>query len=333
MRVLTITNMYPSPERPAWGTFVKSQMDSITNEGVHVDLLIIFGGRTKIAYFFAIFRMWARLFTRRYDVIHAHYGLCGLVAYLQPITPVVVSFCGDDLYGHMDKSGKTTKSSLFWVYLHKKLAKRVEAVIVKSPAMSELISEVENFVVPNGVNQNIFKPLDKNQCRKQLGLDQSKTYILFPYERTNSRKNYTELKKAIDALNQDRNDPIVLLDIFGVSNEEIAVYLNAVDLVAVPSFWEGSPNIVKEAMSCGTKILATDVGDVKQLIGRTLGCRLCTTDALNIASNIADMLALPHKTAGHEQISHLSIENVARKVIGSYALAVERRPKWTAPHG
>ena len=43
MRILTVTNMYPSAGREGWGSFVKSQVDSLARKGVETDLLVIDG--------------------------------------------------------------------------------------------------------------------------------------------------------------------------------------------------------------------------------------------------------------------------------------------------
>jgi len=103
------------------------------------------------------------------------------------------------------------------------------------------------------------------------------------------------------------------------------VYLNAVDLLAVVSMWEGSPNTVKEAMACNTKIVATDVGDVREILGGVEGCHLCEPTPEDVARAILRALAVPVKTAGREMVARLSIEAVSDQVIAEYTRVLQNR--------
>ena len=318
MKILAITNMYPRPDRPGWGSFIKSQIDSLKRKGVDVDLLVIDGYKSKFHYIFAIVRLWIYCFRNHYDLVHAHYGLSGLVARFQWRFPVVVSFCGDDLLGHSDQAGNPTLTSLFWVKLHKILACCVGRSIVKSQAMAQLLRGSACAVVPNGVDLNVFRPLDAAKCKKELGLDLDQQYVLFPYAKDNVRKNYILFEKAIRLL-QEKYDIVLLpLVVDDVPNETIPVYLNAVELVVLVSFWEGSPNVIKEAMACNTRIVSVDVGDVREILAGVEGCLLCGYEPEDVACKIKDILATARKTRGREAIAHLSLESIADRVLEEY---------------
>ncbi len=73
MKILVLTNMYPTEEEPSFGTFIQVQVESLRKEGIDVDILFVNGRKSKLNYLWGIFRLWARLLTRRYDLIHAHY--------------------------------------------------------------------------------------------------------------------------------------------------------------------------------------------------------------------------------------------------------------------
>ena len=94
-RILVVTNMYPTGEQPAFGTFVKRQMDALTLSGCEQRLLLIEGWRSRLNYVRAIFRVRKDVYAGRYDLVHAYYGLCGFVATCQGRVPVVVTYCGD----------------------------------------------------------------------------------------------------------------------------------------------------------------------------------------------------------------------------------------------
>jgi len=159
-----------------------------------------------------------------------------------------------------------------------------------------------------------------------LGLSVDRRYVLFPYAPSTIRKNYGLLERAVAIVNAEGSAP--LLEIVTVDRAPAAmmpVYLNAVDLLAVVSIWEGSPNTVKEAMACNTKVVATDVGDVREILGGVEGCYLCEPTPEDVARAIQRALAVPVKTEGREMVARLSIEAVADQVIAEYTQVLQNR--------
>lgn len=326
MRILAITNMYPSERRPGWGSFVRSQVESLRNAGVDVDLLVIEGYRSRWEYLRAIGRMRRMLRKNRYDLIHAHYGLSGLVARCQFSIPIVVSFCGDDLYGHADAMGNPRPASLPLAWLQRQLSRVVDASIVKSSAMNALLPRPVASVIPNGVDMEVFRPLDRSACRKELGLDPEGTYILFPYAPERERKNFAALSAAVDDLSEKHPErPLKILSISGRPQEQIPLYMNAADVMVLPSFWEGSPNAVKEALACNLKIVATDVGDVRERLDGVSGTALCDPTAESVAAGIATVLADERAPRGREAVAELEIGKVAEKIVGIYTQVLRCR--------
>src|SRR6185312_12218256 len=98
MRVLAVTNMYPTPEDSTYGGFVASQIASLASAGVQLDVCFINGRRSILEYALAPYELRRLTRRKKFDVIHAHYGLTGFVSSLERL-PLVVSFCGDDLFG------------------------------------------------------------------------------------------------------------------------------------------------------------------------------------------------------------------------------------------
>src|SRR5512138_477787 len=98
MKVLVLTNMYPKPDKPGFGIFVREQVESLRKEGAEVDVLFIDGSRRKLNYLWGIFRLWGRLLGHRYDLIHAHYVFSGMVARTQFLYPVVVTHHGLEVF-------------------------------------------------------------------------------------------------------------------------------------------------------------------------------------------------------------------------------------------
>ncbi|KAB7627887.1 glycosyltransferase [Alkalilimnicola sp. S0819] len=327
MKVLMVTNMYPSADRPGYGAFVKSQIDSLARAGVEVDLYYIPGYRRKLSYLSAPFGvLWATL-RRRYDLVHAHYGLSALAARLQFRAPVVVSFCGDDLYGHADESGKATRRSLILAWLHRQSARLMQGVIVKSAAMAELLpsTRAEVTVIPNGVDFERFRPLDRAACRRELGLEQDRVYILFPYDPKRPRKNYAGVKAAVEALNRRSGLDARVLFADGVPNERMPLYMNAADVLVLASFWEGSPNTVKEALACNTRVVAVRVGDTEQLLDGIGASALCDYEPEDIATKLEQVLCSPQPPDGRARSQHLRMERIAGRVLEVYQRVLGRK--------
>lgn len=327
MRILAVTNMYPSRSRPGWGSFVHSQIQSIRSAGVEVDVLEIEGYRSRWEYLRAIWRMRRMISQGSYDLIHAHYGLSGLVARCQFSLPVIVSFCGDDLYGHAGSDGRPRRTSLLLAWIHRQLSRFVDFSIVKSEAMNALLPRSEAAVIPNGVDLDLFRPMDRSSCRESLGLDPDRLYILFPYAPDRVRKNFSALREAVAQLNGEglMSTPIEILTVAGEPQERIPVYMNAADVMVLPSFWEGSPNAVKEALACNLKVVATDVGDVRERLAGLPGAVICEPTAASIAMAIRSAVADERPIRSREAMLELSLDRVAERIIDIYRGLSRRR--------
>ena len=136
MRVLIMTAMYPTLENPAFGSFIRTQVESLRRAGVEVEVLVLRGRSRKWNYLKGIFQLRRRLARGSIDLVHAHYGLVGMIARTQWKVPVVVTYHGDDLLGTVNKRGKKTLASALIVAAGRILARCVDAAIVQSREMA-----------------------------------------------------------------------------------------------------------------------------------------------------------------------------------------------------
>src|ERR1017187_2128244 len=90
--ILVVTNLWPTEADPSYGSFVKAQVESLSQCGVVSDVLFINGRESRWNYLLGVRQVRKQLRAKHYDLIHAHFGLSGWVARWQLQVPLVVSF-------------------------------------------------------------------------------------------------------------------------------------------------------------------------------------------------------------------------------------------------
>ena len=99
MKVLHLTNNYPTLTYPIFGIFVKEQIESLKKLGVDCDVLFI-NGREKgrLEYVKSILRLRIYFKINKYDIIHCHHAisaLCLIISGAVKGNKVIVSFQND----------------------------------------------------------------------------------------------------------------------------------------------------------------------------------------------------------------------------------------------
>jgi len=322
LRVLVVTNLWPFPGDPGYGSFVKAQMESLRALGVEYDLLFINGRESRWNYFRSVCQLRRHLRAAHYDLIHAHMGLSGWVARCQVRVPVVVSFLGDDVLGKFDRRGRTTLYGRFLRACSYILARLVRSVIVKSSEMKRRLRLASAHVIPNGVDLNLFRPMDGLEARAALRLDAAKKFVLFAYNRAELRKRYDLVESAV-ARARDQVPELEILHVYRVPQEQMPLYLNAADLMVMASTIEGSPNTVKEALACNLPVITVEVGDTTELIERTEGHHLVPREVGAIAAGIVEVCRRNTRARSRERMAEFSIKRVAERVLEVYHSAVQ----------
>jgi len=308
MRVLVLTNMYPIPELPHGGTFIEEQVKALREEGVDVDVLFIHGRGNRLHYLLGIFRFWARLLTKRYDLIHAHYVFSGLIARTQFLYPIVLTHHGYEVFMTWQR------------YPSRMITPLVDKVIVVSKEQKEKLKCDKAEVIPCGIDLDLFRPVPRDEARRQLNLNASGkklVLVLWAGETSRPEKRYDIVETAV-ALAREKDPMIEPFMVFGKPHDMIPLYMNASDVLLLVSDAEGSPVVIKEAMACNLPIVSVPVGDVPDVIGGTDGCFLCSQDPSDVAEKLLMALNRQKRTNGREKIKHLDQSVIAKRIVALY---------------
>lgn len=302
MKVLLLcSHRYYAPYTDYVAPFIYEQMQGLKNYGCEFRICFVQGGGAK-SYIKAWHDMQRAIREYQPDLIHAHYGLCGVVANLQRKVPVVCTYHGSDI-----NEKKVRKLSMIAVRLSR-------YNIFVSQKLCDIAGDPTNsMVVPCAVDVKHFLPMDKQACRQQLGMDANKIYILFSKEFADEVKNYPLAKAAVDRLECDAE----LLEFYGYSREQVPLLYNAVDCALLTSFTEGSPQFVKEAIACGCPVVSTDVGDAREVIDGVENSYICSYDTEDVIRKLQKAIAIGHlkETDLNQKYIH---ENIVNQIIEIY---------------
>ncbi len=303
MKVLFISRSKGENVNP----LINNQGASLIKAGLQIDHFIV-TGRGIGGYLKSIFKLRKLKAKNKYDVFHAHYSLSGFVASLAGCKPLVVSLMGSDVY----YSRVMRFIALQFIRFSWK------GVVVKSNHMAETLKNNKAIVLPNGVDVFKYRPIDPEKALEVSHLDNEYKNVLFIADPAILEKNYDTAKKAVELIKNKYKAR--LITVTKVSNDMIPYFMNAGSVLLLPSLWEGSPNVVKEALACNLPVVATAVGDVPLLISDVDGCYICKNDPLDIASKIEAVLDRDTRINGRKKIEALGLSEdlIAAKLITLY---------------
>lgn len=330
MRVLALTNFYPTPRHPTSGTFVEQQVVGLRRSGLDVEVMLVDRyERGMRSYFTMGAELRSRIKQFRPDVVHAMYGgvLAEQMTRIVEDRPTVVSFCGSDLLGELLSGPIRRMASECGIFASLVAARRADGVIVKSRNLEEALpatvirSKVR--IIPNGIDLKRFKPINQADCRNQLGWDPNRFHVLFPANvGGDPRKRFYLAQATVDKANRSGLNAEIH-QLRGVPHEEVPIWLNASDVVLLTSLHEGSPNIIKEALACDLPIVSVDVGDVRERIDGIEGCHIALPDPDDLRVKLGLVAARKERIVGRERMQSLSLEQTALHLESFYHEVLE----------
>jgi teichuronic acid biosynthesis glycosyltransferase TuaC len=325
-RVLAMANAYPDDARPYYGAYNQSQVEALRASGLEVDVLGVRGYLGKAEYVKGALRALALNARIPYDVVHAHYGLMGMVGRLQVRAPLVVSFTGGDIQGDPDASGRVPPAALHRARAYRAIALFAAATITKSEAMERLLPAScrhRNHVIPTGVDLSRFGRLSRSQARAQLGWDGQEPTVIFVGDVQRGVKNVGLAKATVERLKQLVPGATLRLAAT-VSPADIPVWMAAADALLLTSHSEGSPNVIKEAMAAELPAVSTPVGDVPERFRGVPGYYVRPPESEALAAALAAALAHGRAPEGRKAVAAVDSRRTAQQVIDVYESVVPR---------
>jgi len=315
LRVLHITNCYPNKKNPIFGIFIKEQIESLKQNGVYCDVFYINARyKNKLEYFKAIPKI--KKLAKNFDIIHAHHPYSAFItSFLARVKkPIIVTFLSVP-------TAETDKFIFLSKLVRVMLLKNLKYFIVKFDPTIEGKYPGRGYYVPNGVDLNFFKEINREEAWRRLSIEPGK-YLLFCSSGSLHRKvkRYDIFKKTLQILNGKYRENIREFTLVGVNRELVPYYFNAASVHLLTSDYEGSPNSVKEALACNVPVVSTDVGSVKEVIGDVKGCYASkSNDPEKLAQFV--MKALQYdRVKGRDALIRkgLDMNSVALRIISIY---------------
>jgi glycosyltransferase involved in cell wall biosynthesis len=310
VNVLVVTNMYPTAAEPWFGSFVRDQVEDLRTLGLEVEVLTFDGRQHAREYGRAARRTRQLARTGRFDVVHAHYGLSGAVALAQRSSPVVTTFHGSD-------------TGVPWQRVVSAAVARRAVPIFVNRAGARLLWCRGGYVIPAGVDTNLFTPADRVAVRRDLGWGEDRRYILFPGSRRNRVKRPDLFAAVVEAL-RATDDPVEPVYLENLSRSQAAATIAAADVTLMTSDWEGSPVTVRESLACETPVVSVPVGDVEETLDGLPGCEIAPREPVALAAAVRRALAAARSSELRERALASSRPRTAERVAGVYEEVLAR---------
>ena len=344
MKILILASLNSHAGKMA--PFIAEQAEALQAAGCEV---VYFGvmGKGIVGYLKQLPRLRRMIREQHIDLVHAHYGLCCLLANLQRLVPVVSTYHGSDI--NSPKVRRFSKVAMRLSAWNIFVSKRTQDI-----AFAEVPQSVQHksSLIPCGINlpapwQQLQTQMVGTQTLRQwvnTVLEPNKKHVLFAGALDNPVKDPELAKEVIRIINtqatqsanpvEGQKQEVQLIELRGYTRNQVNALMYTCDALLMTSKTEGSPQVIKEAMACGLPIVSTDVGDVKERLTTNFqvptgnpqllsGCYVAKSrHPKEIAKLMEDALAYGQRTRGREYIIKAGLTN--KSVVGQLSETYNR---------
>ncbi len=248
--------------------------------------------------------------------------------------PCVVGALGSDIHVRAGLNAMLTRRTI----------QGANALLTVSEAMRQ--TSIADFgaepsrvhTIVNGFNTSVFGPADQGQARQRLGLGADEQLVIY-VGRFVEAKGLRELIAAAQRLAAGNprfrlalvGDGVMKAELMGMieaaglagkvhlpgglAPEMVAQWICASDVLTLPSWSEGYPNVVVEALACGRPVVATDVGGTREIVKPENGILIPPKDAAALQSALESALRWPWNHASIAAAMRRSWDDVATETL------------------
>ncbi len=320
-KIVILSNMYPTKNHPTFGIFVKNQVEQLKNAGMNVEVIAIDEpGKGKVLtikkYLSWFMRSMAFLMKNKNEIslTHAHYAFpTGVLSFIGKKVfniPYVVTVHGGDI----DKMAK--KNVVINRMTRRILTNASQVIVVGERLKKEVIrgfhvQEARVDVLSMGVDTSVFKKHSQEEVRKELGIPLAEKIVLF-VGNVIREKGVSELIQAYGKMKQQYGESRLYIvgsqrdtqfveeltevirkegihDVYfhqPLSQEQLAKWMSAADVLALPSYHEGFGLVALEAMATGTPVVGSDVGGLSYLLNDGAGILTRPKEVASLAEGL-----------------------------------------------
>ncbi len=316
---LKIFAVIPGPEDQPWSVpFVRQQLDLLEQMGICVFRFFLASRTSPRVLIREIERFRRELRAFKPDLVHAHYGtVTSTFCALFTLLPLVITFRGSDLN---PEPGEGVLRNLTGRLLSQFSALRANRIICVSTKLRNSLWCGRNHavIIPSGVNLNRFRPIPREEARRWVRWLDEERVVLFNASDNPVNKGLNLAEQAIKYVKSEV--PEVRLHVLDghALPEMMPHYYCASDCLLMSSYYEGSPNVLKEALACNLPVVSVDVGDASECLNGVT--QSCITDRTPEALGAAIVKIVKEKirSNGRDIVQALSEELTARKVLEVY---------------
>jgi teichuronic acid biosynthesis glycosyltransferase TuaC len=174
-------------------------------------------------------------------------------------------------------------------------------------------SREKSFAIVNGCDLSVFRVRDRGEARKELHIPPALETIVY-IGRIDVKKGLRELVEAAAILHAERPDLHTYLigegpdrhliersiqaknassyihALPGCTFDEVAIWMATANVITLPSYMEGCPNVILEALACGRPVVATNVGGIPEIMSSECGRLVSPREPAELACALASVL-------------------------------------------
>ena len=311
----------PGSAEPTSMPFAKRQYAALQKAGCDVQEFYISVWRSFAVFCGELRRLRRKIRQSNPDLVHAQFGtMTALMCSLASWKPLVITYQGTDLnpcYGY-------NKLRIGLGHLISRIcALRASRIVCVSRGLRDRLwwRRTRATVIPTPINLNQFAPVPKEEARAVLGWG-NEYVVLFSYGRDPVSKGLRFAQEAAKVAGRLIGQVRLVTFDGSLDPDAMPLYMNGADCLLVASAWEGSPNVVKEAMACNLPVVSTRVGDVEARLEGVFPSIITARDGVSLGQALAVVLALGRRSNGRQALAGLSAERLTEVLLEVYESAV-----------